>query len=140
MVIITAVGLPVLTTTIARRQAESAAERVVADLREWRSTALRLGITHRMHSGNDGTKPGEYRLEWTDPVTAQVRTGQWYNLSADYRGGTLGPIVDSGGATQNWIAFSPQGTTTSRFDITVTAQNRTRTVRVERNGNVAVLP
>jgi type II secretory pathway pseudopilin PulG len=138
LVLIATIGLPVLTEVTNRRQAEGAAERVASDLREARSMALRLGTMYQLRSGNDGTMPGQYRIEWNDPTTGVLRTAPWYALSTDYRGGSLGNI-DSGGVPRFSIGFNARGTTSGQFSIIVTAQNRTRVVQVERNGSIAVL-
>jgi prepilin-type N-terminal cleavage/methylation domain-containing protein len=143
-----AISLPVLSTTMNRRQAEGAAERLASDLREARSLALRLGVTHSLHSGNDTgvSRPGQYRIEWTDPVSGQPRRSEWYNPSSDYRGASLGPIQPKVGAVQYLVVFSPQGTmpgvagVTFPLDINVTGQGVTRTIRVERNGSISLLP
>ena len=140
LVILLAIAMPVLQSTIAQRRLTSARERMANDLRYAQSLAVREGNLHRILT--DGA--GQYRLERNTGAWAALMG--WYNLSTDYRGSSLQSVRDNGGGALTNITFNSQGavdvtTGAASYPITLTvaaASGTTGTIQVLRNGVVRI--
>jgi prepilin-type N-terminal cleavage/methylation domain-containing protein len=140
-----AVAMPLFFQIIAQRRVTGAVVRVANDLRYVQSLAVTQGLVHRLHSGADGGRPGEYRLERDNGAGGWVALAEWYKVSSEYDGSSLQSVKDNGGTTITTydVRFNAQGavanTGIGSYPIVLTLVGRngaTRTVQVLRSGVV----
>jgi prepilin-type N-terminal cleavage/methylation domain-containing protein len=121
LAILTAVGLPLLTGSVADYRFRAAVNRIVADARLARQQAISTGWEYRLYGYNaaSSTKPSQYRIEgrrdssltWpalTDGIfkSADREAGAWFDIGESY----LGVRLNEGDPGADfWVSFNAKG-------------------------------
>jgi prepilin-type N-terminal cleavage/methylation domain-containing protein len=147
-VMMMAVAMPLFSNIMAQRRLNSAAERVVSDLRFAQSQAVTQGGLFRLHHGDDSGQTGKYRIEQSvDGGATWSQVTGWYDLSSDYQGSSLQVVKDNDGAgvVRYFVRFNAQGAADNtgyaypiRLTV-ITPSGTTRSIQVMRTGVVRLM-